>query len=303
VNEDTVVVVEADEYDRSFHRLFPYVAIVTSADADHLDIYGSHEAVIDSFKQFIDQINVGGTLIVHDSVKTILGSENPNRKTYTYGMSRGQFLAGNITPSGGFFEFDLHGFDKEEHVTLGVPGFHNVENSIAASVAAHACGVDMVAIKQALLSFRGVKRRFEFIVKTKQISYVDDYAHHPAEIEAFLKSLKALFANRKVTAVFQPHLYTRTRDFAEGFAESLSLADELILMDIYPAREKPIPGVTSDLIFDQATSPVKIKCGKDNLLDVLAGREIEVLATIGAGDIDTFVEPIKDLILKRYVEA
>ena len=180
-------------------------------------------------------------------------------------MSRGQFFASNITAKGGFFEFDLQGFSKVEHVKLGVPGFHNIENAIAASVAASLCGVSTQTIRKALESFTGVKRRFEYIIKGKRVVYVDDYAHHPTEIEAFLKSMKSLYPGRKLTVIFQPHLFSRTRDFAEGFSKSLSLADELFLMDIYPARELPIPGVDSDMFLKDITSPVKIRCGKDRL--------------------------------------
>jgi UDP-N-acetylmuramate--alanine ligase len=300
VKKDTLVVVEADEFDRSFLRLFPQIAVVTSADADHLDIYGDHESVITSFRDFVSQINSGGSLIIHESVAELLASNVGHVTKNTYSMSRGQFFAGNITAKGGFFQFDLQGFGKVERVQLGVPGFHNIENAIAASVAATLCGVTVSTIAQALASFRGVKRRFEYIIKSDRIVYVDDYAHHPAEIEAFLKSMKSLYPGRKLTVVFQPHLFTRTRDFAEGFSKSLSLADELLLMDIYPARELPIPGVDSDMLLKDITSRVKIRCNKSNLMEKLENMETEVLATVGAGDIDTFVIPIKDMLKKKY---
>ena len=215
-------------------------------------------------------------------------------------MSRGQFFAGNITAKSGFFEFDFHGFGKVEHIRLGVPGFHNVENAIAASIAAHLVGVKMETIHQALASFTGVKRRFEYVIKNKNLVFVDDYAHHPTEIEAFLSSLKSMYRGKKITVIFQPHLFTRTRDFATGFSKSLSLADELLLMDIYPARELPIPGVDSDMIFKDITSPVKIRCSKNDLMEKLEDMDIEVLATVGAGDIDTFVEPIKNFLNHKY---
>ncbi len=269
VNDSTIVVVEADEFDRSFLRLFPQIAIVTSADADHLDIYGDHDSLIESFKDFIKQINSGGSLIIHESIAELLSSNIGHVNKNTYSMSRGQFFAGNIIAKGGFFEFNLQGFNKVEHVKLGVPGFHNIENAVAASIAASLCGVSTQVIKKALESFTGVKRRFEYIIKTKRIVYVDDYAHHPTEIESFLKSMKSLYPGRKLTVIFQPHLFTRTRDFADGFSKSLSLADELFLMDIYPARELPIPGVDSDLIFKDITSPVKIRCGKNDLMEKL----------------------------------
>jgi UDP-N-acetylmuramate--alanine ligase len=300
VNEKTIVVVEADEFDRSFLTLYPQIAIVTSADPDHLDIYGDHENVLTSFRDFIGQIKKGGSLIIHESVQEKLASDVPNITTYNYSMSRGQFFAGNITARSGFFEFDLTGFGKVEHIRLGVPGFHNIENALAASVAASLCGVSVNNIKRALESFSGVKRRFEFVHKGKQVIFVDDYAHHPTEIEAFLKSMKSMYPRRKLTAVFQPHLYSRTRDFAKGFAESLSLADEVILMEIYPARELPIEGVDAGIIFENITSKFKVRCSKDEVLGELEKTEIDVLVTIGAGDIDTLIEPIKSMLIKRY---
>lgn len=300
VSDDTLVVVEADEFDRSFLRLFPQIAIVTSADPDHLDIYGDAASVVTSFRDYIKQINAGGALIVHESVADLLASDVHHVTKYIYSMSRGQFFAGNITASSGFFEFDLHGLGPVERIKLGVPGFHNIENAIAAAVAAHQCGVDVPTIKRALETFSGVKRRFEYILKGKQVIYVDDYAHHPTEIEAFLRSMKSMYPQRKLTVVFQPHLFSRTRDFAEGFAQSLSLADELLLMDIYPARELPIPGVDADIIFKNVTSPIKKRCNKGDLLEKLASTDLDVLVTVGAGDIDTFIDPIKTMLLQRY---
>ena len=211
ISSNTIVVVEADEFDRSFLRLFPQIAVVTSADADHLDIYGDHESVIQSFKDFIGQINRGGSLIIHESIAEKLSSNADHVTKNIYSMSRGQFFASNITAKGGFFEFDLQGFSKVEHVRLGVPGFHNIENSIAASVATSLCGVSTDVIRRALESFTGVKRRFEYIVRGKRVVFVDDYAHHPAEIEAFLKSMKSLYPGRKLTVIFQPHLFFRNR--------------------------------------------------------------------------------------------
>ncbi|MEO5975658.1 MAG: UDP-N-acetylmuramate--L-alanine ligase [Chryseolinea sp.] len=300
IDKDTLVVAEADEFDRSFLRLFPNVAIVTSADADHLDIYGDHESMIKSFQEFVGQINKGGHLIIHESIAELLAGNINHFSKHTYSMSRGQFFAGSITAVGGFFEFDLQGFGKVEHVKLGVPGFHNIENAVAASVAAMLCGVDLKVIGKALASFKGVKRRFEYIIRTKKIVLVDDYAHHPTEIEAFLKSIKSLYPGRKLTVIFQPHLFTRTRDFAEGFSKSLSLADELFLMDIYPARELPIPGVDSDMLLKGITSPVKVRCNKSNLMDKLETVDADVIVTVGAGDIDTFVEPIKNMLKRKY---
>ncbi|MCK6618247.1 MAG: UDP-N-acetylmuramate--L-alanine ligase [Cyclobacteriaceae bacterium] len=303
VNPNTIVVVEADEFDRSFLRLFPHTAVVTSADADHLDIYGNHESMLTSFREFIRQINEGGELIIHESVDALLTAGIQLKCKITYGMSRGQFFAGNIAVTrgrDGFFEFDLYGFDTGYRITLGVPGFHNVENAIAAALACYRNGISMEVIKSALASFKGVKRRFEFVVKSDKVVYVDDYAHHPTEIEAFLQSMRSMYPGKKLTVVFQPHLYTRTRDFADGFAKSLSLADDVLLMDIYPARELPIPGVDADMIFKQVTAKNKERCGKNNLLEKIKSRQLQVLATVGAGDIDTFVQPIKEILKERY---
>jgi len=299
VNEDTIVVAEADEFDRSFLRLFPHTAVVTSADADHLDIYGDHLQMLSSYKEFISQINKKGNLIIHESI-ALLANEATQINKETYGMSRGQFFAGNITANSGFFEFDLIGLARKvEKIQLGVPGFHNMENAIAATLVALKFGVDEKTIREALASFRGVKRRFEFIIRKPELIYIDDYAHHPAEIEAFLRSLKEMYKGKKITVIFQPHLFTRTRDFAEGFSKSLSLADEVLLMDIYPAREEPISGVTSDMLFKDITSPVKIRCNKNDLLQKVEDLEVEVLATVGAGDIDTFVKPIKEILSRK----
>ena len=303
VNSKTIVVVEADEFDRSFLRLFPEIAVVTSADADHLDIYGDHKSMLASFKDFIKQISNGGYLCIHESVASLANEVELTKETY--GMSQGEFFAGNITPtsSRGFFEFDLHGFGKKmEKIQLGVPGFHNMENAIAATLVAMKLGVDETTIRQALASFKGVKRRFEFIIKKDNLVYIDDYAHHPTEIEAFLKSLKSMYKGKKITVIFQPHLFTRTRDFAEGFSKSLSLADEVLLMDIYPAREEPIPGITSDMLFKDITSSVKIRCNKLDVMQKLKDLDVEVVATVGAGDIDTFVKPIKEMLMKKLVD-
>jgi UDP-N-acetylmuramate--alanine ligase len=300
---NTIVVAEADEFDRSFLQLFPDIAVVTSADPDHLDIYGDHNHLIHSFQDFIRQIKSDGVLIIHESVADKLAGGITHISKHTYGMSRGQFFAGNITARSGFFEFDLHGFAEIEKIVLGVPGFHNVENAIAASVAASLCGVELSQVRQALATFRGVRRRFEFIIRSNRVVFIDDYAHHPVEIEAFLKSVRAMYPARKLTVVFQPHLYTRTRDFAWEFARSLSLADELILMDIYPARELPIPGVDADMIFTNVTCKVKLRCTKETLMEVLAGLDLDVIATVGAGDIDTFVVPVKEMLEKKYEEV
>lgn len=301
IGPDTIVVAEADEFDRSFLRLFPQIAIVTSADPDHLDIYGDHNNMIASFKDFIKQISKDGSLIIHESIEELLANDTTSLTIHNYSMSRGQFFAGNIKAHSGFFEFDLMGFgDTVERIRLGVPGFHNVENAVAASIAVFECGVTVRQIKTALGTFTGVKRRFEFVYSNDKVIFIDDYAHHPTEIDAFLKSVKSMYPRKKLTVVFQPHLFTRTRDFADGFSKSLSLADELFLMDIYPARELPIAGVDSDLIIRNVTSPVKVRCNKSDLMEKLEEHDVEVIATVGAGDIDVFVQPIKNLLKKRY---
>lgn len=300
VTPDTIAVVEADEFDRSFLTLYPEIAIVTSGDADHLDIYGDHDSVLKSFRDYIGQVNKGGHLIIHESIAELLAEKITHVNKHIYSMSRGQFFAGNITAKSGFFEFDLHGFGKVEHIRLGVPGFHNIENAIAASIATYHSGVDVKTIARALETFAGVKRRFEFILKGRKVIYVDDYAHHPTEIEAFLRSMKSMYQNRKLTVVFQPHLFSRTRDFAEGFSKSLSIADEVVLMDIYPARELPIPGVDSDMLLKNITSASKIRANKGNLMEKLENLQVDVIATVGAGDIDTFIKPIREMLTRRY---
>ena len=301
VTEQTRVVVEADEFDRSFLRLFPTMAVVTSADADHLDIYGDHAAMVASYREFIGQVKRGGLLVVHHSVRHLAEGQQ-GLEVVTYGMNEGDYTASDIRPEGGFFTFDLEGPQgfAIRGLRLGVPGFHNMENAMAAAIVALRCGIGEVAVRQALASFAGVRRRFEFVVRRPETVFIDDYAHHPAEIEAFLNSLRAMYPGRHLTVVFQPHLFTRTRDFAEGFAQSLSIADTVILMDIYPARELPIEGVTADIIFDKITAPRRMRVSKKDLLDRLQQERLELLATVGAGDIDTFVKPIKEMIHKRY---
>ena len=295
-NENTIIIAEADEFDRSFLRLFPTTAVITSADADHLDIYGDHQSMVASFKDFVNQVDKDGRLIIHESIESLANGNSVARDTY--GTDRGQFFAEGIRTKGGFFSFHLDGKRKIENITLGVPGFHNMENAIAASVVAMHYGVNDEQIRNALATFRGVKRRFEFILNKPNLIYIDDYAHHPTEIEAFLKSLKAMYPGKRITVVFQPHLYSRTRDFADGFATSLSLADELIMMDIYPARELPIEGVTSEMIFKNVSSPVKMMSSKLELLQKIKALKPEVIATVGAGDIDAFVKPIKEMLDK-----
>ena len=295
-----IVVAEADEFDRSFLRLQPDIAVVTSADADHLDIYGDHASMSGSFVDFIKQIKNNGILVMHDSISH-LANDIKNIEVITYGINRGQFFAGNVIAKEGFFQFDLTIENRKiEQLRPGVPGFHNVENAVAAAIVANKLGISDSAIKSALENFKGVKRRFEYIFKTDKLVLIDDYAHHPTEITALLTSLRAIYPERKVTVIFQPHLYSRTRDFASEFAKSLSIADEVLLLDIYPAREEPIAGVSSAIIFDEIDLHDKIMCNRENLLEIIRSLDIEVLATVGAGDIDQLVIPIKETLIEKY---
>ena len=290
--EEPVVVAEADEYDRSFLALHPDIAVVTSMDADHLDIYGSHAEIQKSFRDFVGQIKPDGTLIA----KKGLPLPPPSHvRAYTYAQGEeADFWSGNIRIEAPYFVFDLHTpTGTISDLQIQVPGFHNVENAVAAAAVALQLGVSENSIRHGLETCRGVKRRFEYIYRSESTVYIDDYAHHPAEVAAFVRSVRALYPGRKITAVFQPHLFSRTRDFAAGFAESLSLADEVILLEIYPAREQPMDGVTSQIIFDGISAPAKQLCRKSELMGILSHSQPDVLLTMGAGDIDTFIEPIR----------
>ncbi|HET9505743.1 MAG TPA: UDP-N-acetylmuramate--L-alanine ligase [Hymenobacter sp.] len=296
------VVVEADEYDRSFLTLHPDVAIITSTDADHLDIYGNKEALVESFCQFAAQLKPGGTLLLNHTADARVAAAAPaGTRVLRYGLTAAQgpdLFAENITPEGHKFYFDLHGPQgMVAGLELAVPGFHNVENMLAAAAVAQLHGVGEQALREAVAAYRGVKRRFEFVVTNPDKVYVDDYAHHPREIEAFLRSLRALYPAKQLRVIFQPHLFTRTRDFAEGFSQSLSLADEVVLLDIYPARELPLPGVTSAMLLDAITAPRKsIQTKEDVLENARSDANFEVLATVGAGDIDTLVPKLKVIL-------
>ncbi len=289
-----IAVVEADEYDRSFLTLHPNVAVVTSADADHLDIYGDDRALKESFKEFIHQINKKGQLFVQEKVASELVDASFETSTGTYGINQGQFFAENITIDNGFFVFDY--IDNDTRIVgirLGVSGFHNVENAVAAIAVALYLGVSEDIVKAGLENYRGVKRRFEFVLRTRNRVLVDDYAHHPVEISAFLTSLKALFNDRPITVIFQPHLFSRTRDFAGEFAKSLSIADQIILLPIYPAREEPLEGVTSKMLYDLIDSENKYLVEADELIGLLEQLSPSLVATVGAGSIDRLVEPVK----------
>ncbi len=300
------IVVEADEYDRSFLTLFPDVAIVTSTDADHLDIYGDKSALVESFRQFVGQLKPGGTLLInHTADPSVAAAAPAGTRVIRYGLSAEQgpeLFAAHISAQGHQFHFDLHGPQGEvAGLELAVPGYHNVENMLAAAAVAQLQGVATTALRAAVAAYRGVKRRFEFVVTTPQHVYLDDYAHHPREIEAFLRSVRALYPGKRLRVIFQPHLFTRTRDFAAGFSESLSIADELFLLDIYPAREQPLPGITSAMLLASITSPVKALQTKEQVLAAArADTSFDILATVGAGDIDTLVPQLKLILTERW---
>jgi len=289
-------VVEADEYDRSFLQLYPWIAVITSADADHLDIYHSHDALKRSFGDFISQIEENGHLVLKKNVSLF---PDPVQKLNisSYSVPPGaDYHAENIRKGNGTLVFDLHfpeGILKD--INPGLPGTFNLENAIAASAVALKADVSHDCLKEALESYQGVQRRFDFQVRRNDFIYIDDYAHHPEELKACISAVRDIYPGKKIMGIFQPHLYSRTRDLAEGFAASLDLLDEAILLDIYPAREKPIVGVTSSLILDMMKSPFKMICKKEELLKKLQQRKPEVLLTLGAGDIDQLVGPIREL--------
>jgi UDP-N-acetylmuramate--alanine ligase len=288
--KNNIVVVEADEYDRSFLTLYPDIAVITSMDADHLDIYGDHSHLTDSFKMFASQIKEGGVLIHKQGLPLDTG--------YTYSITgKADAEAQNVRIENGSFYFDFKNNDTEiRDIELGIPGFHNVENATAATEVCLRLGVSGDDIKIALESFRGVHRRFEYIVKSDEHIYIDDYAHHPEELRAAITSVKKLYPDKKLVTIFQPHLYTRTRDFADGFAEVLDMTDELILLDIYPARELPIEGVNSEMILSRMKMANKRIAGKQEAVEIIRNEKPELLLTVGAGDIDTLVEPFKNAL-------
>ncbi len=293
------VVIEADEFDRSFHWLTPFATVITATDSDHLDIYGTREAYLESFNKYTSLICPGGYLIAKKGID-LSPAVQEGVKIYTYGITDGDFKAENIRIGNGEIVFDfISPFGNINDIKLGVPVYVNIENGIAAMALAQIAGVSNEEIKNAMPTFSGVDRRFDFKIKEDNLVFLSDYAHHPAEIKQSISSIKALYPDKKVTAVFQPHLYTRTRDFYKEFAESLSLADEIILLDIYPARELPIEGVTSKLIYDNIQEgKVKTLCKKEELLDLLKKKGIEVLITLGAGDIDNMVPQIYNILKK-----
>ena len=291
------VVIEADEFDRSFHHLTPYMAVVTAVDADHLDIYGTYEAYLESFAHFTSLIAEGGCLIMKKGI-ALQPRLGKNVKLYTYSSTdEADFYAKNIRIGNGTIVFDfVTPTETIADVELGVPVLVNVENSVAAMAIAWLNGVTADELRSAMASFAGIRRRFETWLKTDSLTIIDDYAHHPAELEASIKSVKALYADKKVLGVFQPHLYSRTRDFYKEFAAALSYLDEVVLLDIYPARELPIEGVTSQIIFDEIANENKTLITKKELLDCLKSKRFDVLLTVGAGDIDTYLPQIVEML-------
>lgn len=288
--DNNTMVVEADEYDRSFLTLHPDIAIITSMDADHLDIYGDKMHLVESFKQFASQLKSGGRLIYRK------GLELSGGKTYSANVVA-DIQAVNVRIQDGSFFFDFKNGNLEiENIQMGLPGLHNIENAVAAIEVALQLGIDPEKIRKALAGFRGVKRRFEYVIKEEGHIYIDDYAHHPEELRACIKAIKSLYPDKKLCTIFQPHLFTRTRDFADGFAEVLGMTDELIMLDIYPARELPIEGVSSAMVLDKVGISAKQILSKQETIDYIRLKKPELLLTVGAGDIDTLILPLKKVL-------
>jgi UDP-N-acetylmuramate--alanine ligase len=292
------IIAEADEYDRSFLALFPNIAVVTSLDDDHLDIYGSRENLVDGFETFVRQIKEKGTLIVRLGIKLKVPA-HLDVFTYAADDHRADYHILKRELIGGRYRLMVRTPKNIFEVTLGSPGWLNVENALAAIAVAEQSGMLLEQISGALKDFSGVKRRFDVQVIKEDRVYIDDYAHHPEELKAFIHSVREMYPGKRITGIFQPHLYSRTRDFAAEFARSLSMLDELVLLEIYPAREEPLPGVTSEIIFRDVKLKEKVLIGSDLLFRVLQERDPEVLLTIGAGDIDKLVEPIKTWMEKK----
>lgn len=297
IGTDNTVVIEADEYDRSFLTLYPDILIITSVDSDHLDIYGTKTEMHETYKKFVSQLKEGGKLIVHHTVANALNIIPDNKTVFTYSLAENTSI--KTTPikiEDAKFCYDILINQSVISARMQVPGRHNAENAVAAAAAAYFINASEQFISAGLNSFKGVKRRFEYHINNDKLKYIDDYAHHPEELKACFTAAKDLFPTKKITAVFQPHLYSRTRDFADEFATTLSMPDEIILLDIYPAREKPIEGITSQMLLDKIQSANKMLCAKAELVAELKKRKLEVLITVGAGDIDNLISPIKNAL-------
>jgi UDP-N-acetylmuramate--alanine ligase len=299
-NERNVCVVEADEYDRSFLKLNPDVAVITAMDADHLDIYGTEDVVQQAFIDFSGKLRKGGLLVSKLDLQKGGELKGDRHLRYSLHNQNADVYAENIRMNHGSYMYDVIEKDWQlRDVVLNMGGSHNIENSIAAIAVAHSLGIEDEKIKKAVEEFKGVKRRFEYIIKRQGLVFVDDYAHHPEELRALINGAKSLFPKLKCTVIFQPHLFTRTRDFADGFAETLDLADEIILLPIYPARELPIEGVTSRIIFETMKNSNKQLMGKEDVLKMIKQRDGGLFITAGAGDIDALVLPIRDILEKK----
>lgn len=295
------VVIEADEFDRSFHWLRPWMSVITATDPDHLDIYGTKEAYLESFRHYTTLIQPGGALIIHKNLE-MKADVQKGVRVYEYSRDEGDFHAENIRIDNGEITFDfVSPLENIKDVSLGQPIPINIDNGVAAMAMAQLNGCTAEEIKKGMSTYGGVDRRFDFKIKTDKIVFLSDYAHHPKEIYQSAKSLRELYKNRKITAIFQPHLYTRTRDFYYEFAEALSQLDEVILCDIYPAREKPIPGVTSQLIYDNLKPGIiKQMIHKEDVMSLVESRDFDVLVVLGAGDLDNYVPQITDALKKKY---
>jgi UDP-N-acetylmuramate--alanine ligase len=299
-----ILIVEADEYDRSFLQLQPDIAIITSVEADHLDVYKNKEDLHVAFKKFASQIKQRGVLLVEESIVIDFPIPEDGVKLSYSASTKADYYAENIKVKEGKMIFNMKALDtmrmscerKKADLELILPGVHNVSNAVAAATVACYLGLSFEDITQGLLTFEGIKRRFDVHINSKNLVYIDDYAHHPKEVSSTINAAKQLFPNREITVIFQPHLFSRTKDFAHDFAESLSLANQLILLDIYPAREIPIEGVNAKMLLDLCANPKKETCRKEELLNLLEQEELDVLLTLGAGNIDALVEPIKHLL-------
>jgi UDP-N-acetylmuramate--alanine ligase len=295
-SKESPTVVEADEYDRSFLKLFPNIAIITSVDADHLDIYGNQDAMLESYQLFANQVNNNGYLILNHRITDKI---KPKGKFITYGIDHpADYSAHFVKVVDGKFVFDVHTpKTKLLSITFSLPGRHNIENALAAIAVADILGVSGEEIKKSLETFKGIHRRFQYIINSHDVIFIDDYAHHPTELQSVISSVKELYPDKKITGIFQPHLFSRTKDFADDFAHSLELLNEVIVLDIYPAREKPIEGIDAHFLLKKINMLNKSYVSKNDLIENLKNRRIEVLMTLGAGDIDKLVEPIKKIFL------
>ena len=300
LSESDYVVIEADEFDRSFHWLRPWMSVITATDPDHLDIYGTKEAYLESFNHYSSLIQPGGTLIIHSGLE-MKARLQEGVTCYEYALAEGDFHAENIVINNGAITFDfISPLENVPGVELGQPVPINIENGVAAMAMAQLCGCTADELREGMRSYGGVDRRFDFKIKRPELVFLSDYAHHPQEILQSAKSIRALYANRHITAIFQPHLYTRTRDFYKEFADSLSILDEVVLCDIYPAREQPIPGVSSQLIYDHLRPGVERSLvSKADVLNFVAHRDFDVLIVLGAGDLDDMVPEMTKILEQR----